>query len=246
LPASLEPVAPKARVDRSAEDVRWWPVVTVDGVCYQRATVRTPWIRPGDDLGAALADGLAPLLRNGDLAIVSEKVVVISAGLGVPVADVTVGPLARRLASWVRPTAGSRGLSIPEKMEYVVRQVGSVRMLIATALAGLTRPLGIHGVFYLVAGQKARAMDGMRPPFEDLLLPPLPPRQAHSIALQLARRLAAPVAIVDMNDRGGSIRAVSHPVISKRRLRRILADNPLGQRDTRTPIGLVRSDGLSA
>ncbi len=204
MSASLESGVSPVRNSSTAADVRWHPAVAVDGVRYRRATVRTPWIRPGDDLAEFLVDGLAPLLRNGDVAIVSEKAVVIAAGLGVPVAEVTVGPLARRLAGWVRPTAGSRGLSIPEKMEYVIRQVGRVRVLTATVLAGLTRPLGFHGVFYLVAGQKARAMDGMRPPFEDLLLPPLAPRQSRRMAVDLAQRLGAPVAIVDMNDRGGS------------------------------------------
>jgi hypothetical protein len=83
-------------------------------------------------------------------------------------------------------------------------------------------------------------MDGMRPPFEGTLIPPLAPRVAHRIARSLADRLGAPVAIVDMNDRGGSIRTLSRPVMTRRRLRRILADNPLGQRDERTPIGIVR------
>lgn len=195
--------------------VRWFPTVTVDGVRYARATVRTPWIEPGDDLGALLADRLGPLARPGDIAIVSEKAVVIAAGLGVPVADVVVSPLARRLA-------------------------GRPRLLLASALAAVTRPLGIRGAFYLVAGREARSVDGLRPPFEHLLLPSLPPGDARRRAQEMASRLGGPVAVVDMNDRGGSVRAVSHPVISARRLRRVLAGNPLGQRDTRTPIGLVR------
>lgn len=220
--------------------VRWWPTVTVGGVTYARAVVRTPLIHPGDDLGNLLVDRLGPLLRDGDLAIVSEKAVVIGAGFGVAAAGVSVSPLARRLAGWVRPTEGSRGLSIPEKMEYVIRETGRMRILAATALAAVTRPLGVRGGFYLVAGRAARGMDGMRPPFEHLLLPPLHPRVAADLAASMAARLGAPVAIVDMNDRGGSVRVLSHSVMSSRRLRKVLADNPLGQRDARTPVGLVR------
>lgn len=191
-------------------------------------------------MGAAMATALAPILQPGDVALVSEKALVISAGLGVPVDRIAVSPLARWLAGRVRPTEGSKGLSIPEKMEYVLRESGRVRLLAAVAVAGLTRPLGLRGGFYLVAGRVARAMDGLRPPFEHLLLASLSPRVAKAMALRLSARLGNPVAVIDMNDRGGSIRAVSHPVISKRRLRRALADNPLGQRDTRTPIGLIR------
>lgn len=221
-------------------DVRWFPTVTVGGRRYQRCTVRTPWLRPGDDMGAFMAAALGPVLLPGDVALVSEKALVISAGLGVPVHQVRVRPLARWLAARVRPTNGSRGLSIPEKMEYVLRQGGVARILAAVAVAGLTRPFGVRGGFYLVAGRVARAMDGLRPPFEDLLLASLSPAVAGRMARRMAVQVGVPVAVVDMNDRGGSIRAVSHPVISRRRLRRALADNPMGQRDTRTPIGVIR------
>ncbi len=220
--------------------VRWCPSVDVAGTTYARAVVRTRWIQPGDDLGDLLVSDLQSTLRSGDLAIVSEKAVTIAEGLAVPAGCVTAGAVARRLASWVRPTAGSRGLSIPEKMEYVLREAGHPRILLATATAAVTRPLGLRGGFYVIAGRVARAMDGMRPPFEHMLIPPLAPRTAHHIAESLAERLGWPVAIVDINDRGGSVRALSHPVMTRRRLRRVLADNPLGQRDERTPIGIVR------
>ncbi|MGH3666486.1 MAG: hypothetical protein ACRDU8_10445 [Egibacteraceae bacterium] len=253
MSAQLDPPGDRTDVDRpdvdrtgvQPPDLRWQPSVDVDGIRYDRAVVRTEWILPGDDLGRVLCDHVGGQVRPGDLAIVSEKVAIISAGFGVPVAQVQVSPLAQRLAGWVRPTAGSRGLSIPEKMQYVLKEAGHARILVATAIAGLTRPLGIRGAFYLVAGRPARAMDGLRPPFEELLLPSLPPGVALRMARTLAAAVGTPVAIVDMNDRGGSIRAVSHPVIAKRRLRRVLADNPLGQRDTRTPIGLVRPAGLA-
>ncbi len=224
----------------ASPEVRWFPRVNVDGVTYARAVVRTQWIQLGDDLGGILASKLKPILRRGDLAIISEKAVTIAEGLTVPATEVPASPLACRLASLVRPTDGSRGLSIPEKMEYVLQDVGHPRILLATATAALTRPLGLRGAFYIVAGRVARAMDGMRPPFEDTLIPPLAPRAARRIADALAGRLGWPVAIVDMNDRGGSIRTLSEPVMTRRRLRRVLADNPLGQRDERTPIGIVR------
>jgi hypothetical protein len=79
-------------------------------------------------------------------------------------------------------------------------------------------------------------MDGMRPPLEDVLLPPLHPR----VAREIASELGTTVAIVDINDRGGCVRAVSARRPTKRELMRILRDNPLGQRDRRTPMGIVR------
>lgn len=222
-------------------DVRTQPEVVVDGVRYQRAVATTALLVQGDDLVAVIRERLGPALQPGDLVFVSEKAMVVTQGLAVPREWVTVTPLARRLATWVRPTDGSRGLSIPEKMQYVLNEVGVARMLLATALAGLTRPFGLRGAFYVVAGRVARSMDGMRPPFEHLLLPPMPPVQAARVSRELAERLGHPLAIVDVNDRGGTIRAISHKVMTPRTLLRVLADNPLGQRDTRTPIGYVRA-----
>ncbi|MEE8600196.1 coenzyme F420-0:L-glutamate ligase [Euzebya tangerina] len=214
--------------------------VTVGGRTWRRLLVKTPWIHSGDDLETILRVSLLPHAEPNDLIVLSEKATTIALGAVVPIDTVTVGPLARRMARMVRPRGVSKGLSIPEKMQYVIDEIGRPRAVLALIAAGLTRPLGIRGAFYLVAGRRARAMDGGRPPFEHLLLPPLTPQQSHAEASALRRVLGYDVAISDMNDRGGSIRAVSGGPIPPRLLRRILADNPMGQRDARTPIGLVR------
>jgi len=83
-------------------------------------------------------------------------------------------------------------------------------------------------------------MDGMRPPFEEVLIPPIAPSVARAIAAQIAGQLGMPVAITDLSDRGGLIRAVSGPELRMRSVRDVLRDNPLRQRDHRTPIGLLR------
>lgn len=219
------------------------PDVVVGGVRYERVVATTHWIQPGEDLVPILHAHLARHVPPGGVLVVSEKAAVIATGRALPAAEVVVTPLARRLAAGVRPTEGSCGLSLPEKMQHVVDQAGRPRVVLAAAVGGVARLLGVRGAFYVVAGRVARGMDGMRPPFEHLLLPPLHPRMARSLARQMARRLGATVAIVDMNDRGGSVRAVSDRSISRWRLRRVLADNPLGQRDQRTPIGYVRAVG---
>jgi hypothetical protein len=214
--------------------------VSVSGYRYERLVVRTHWITGGEDLAAVLERYLAPLTRPGDWVIVSEKATVIASKRAVPADAVRLGRLAAFLASRVHPAEGSRGISVPEKMQFVVDRVGKVRVLAAAFVSAATRPFGIHGAFYVVAGRVARAIDGMRPPWDDLLLPPLNPRDALDIARGLEGRIGVPVAIVDINDRGGSIRAVSSPKVPRRRLGAILRDNPLGQRSEQTPIGIIR------
>lgn len=214
--------------------------VRVGGRRWRRLLVRTPWIHTGDDLKTILRVSLLPHAKPNDLVVISEKATTIALGAVVPIETVTVGPLARRMARFVRPIGVSKGLSIPEKMQYVIDAIGRPRAILALLAAGLTRPFGIRGAFYLMAGHKARAMDGGRPPFEHLLLPPLTPQRSQAHAIELSRALGFDVAIADINDRGGTIRAVSGGPIPPRLLRRILEDNPMGQRDARTPIGLIR------
>jgi F420-0:gamma-glutamyl ligase len=217
--------------------------VTVSRERYDRTVVCTPWLTAGVDLVELLRKTVVERLQPGDVVAITEKVVVVTTGRGIPAATVRPGRLATFAARHIRPIGDSRGLSIPEKMQLVIDMVGPWRVILAGAVAAATRPLGLHGPFFVVAGYIARSMDGMRPPYGDVLLPPLSPRTARSIAEQLATEIGHPVAIVDINDRGGSVRTVAGSAISKRRLAAVLADNPLGQRDQGTPIVVVHRTG---
>ena len=208
---------------------------------FERIVVRTHWFQRGEDLAAVLRRYLAPHLRPGDHAIVSETAVIAVRGRMIPAHQVRPGALATLLARYVRPTGWGQGLSVPHKMQVAIEETGRLRILAAAAAAAVTRPLGIRGVFYHVAGPGARSLDGMRAgsPYEGYVLPPLRRAEALAIARELAEALGAPVHIVDINDNGGTIRASSHP-FPWRLLLAILRDNPLGQGDRRCPIGLIR------
>jgi F420-0:gamma-glutamyl ligase len=207
---------------------------------FERTVVTTRWVQPGDDLPRLLRQVALPLCRTDSVVAISEKLVVVALGRTIPAEDVEAGRLARFLARRVRPIGDSRGLSIPEKMQYVLDQQGAVRIVAATAAGALTRPLGLRGAFYVVAGDLARSVDGMRPPYEHVLVPPLDRPEARRICRDLAADLGSPVAIVDINDRGGAVRATSPGLIDAATLLGALRDNPLGQRDQATPIVIVR------
>ncbi len=216
-------------------------IVQVDGIDYLRTVVTTRWLTPRDDLAEAIRQGVEGIARRGDTIVVTEKVAILLTGRSIPIADYQPGRVARVLAQQVRPRPGSRGLSVPEKMEYVLRHSGKVRLLLAVAASAITRPLGLHGIFYRIAGGLARDIDGARPPFDDVLLPPLDGEVARALCARLETSLGTGVAIVDINDFGGRVRATSEHSLPAGLLHRVFADNPLGQRDQRTPIGVVRA-----
>ena len=223
---------------RPARDLSWSSRTCAER-SYSRAPIQVPWLHAGDDLADILASHVCLLEANDTLAV-SEKVAVLLTGRAIPISTVRPRRLAVVLASRVRPRCGSRGLSVPEKMEYVLRSVGTARVLGAVIASALTRPLRVHGAFYRIAGDVARDIDGGRPPYEDLLFPPLATDEAEQLCAELEGAVGVGIAIVDMNDFGGTIRATSSRALSAPVLQEILADNPLRQRLASTPFAIVR------
>ena len=235
-------VVPEVGAASVAPGYARFSIVRVGGQAFERVVVHTHWFRRGEDLAALLRRYLGPYLRRGDHAVISETAVIAVRGRMIPVEQVRPGRMAAVLARYVRPTGWGPGLSVPHKMQVAIEETGALRILAAAAAAAVTRPLGIRGVFYHVAGRSARSLDGMRPgsPYEGYVIPPLRPAEALAIARELAGALGVPVHIVDINDNGGTIRASSHP-FPWRLLLAILRDNPLGQGTRCSPIGLVRA-----
>jgi F420-0:gamma-glutamyl ligase len=223
---------------RPARDLSWSHRMGA-GRHYARAPIQVPWLHAGDDLSVILSSH-ASLFDENDTLAVSEKVVVLLTGRAIPISTMAPRRLAVVLAGRVRPRCGSRGLSVPEKMEYVLRSVGTARVLGAVIASALTRPLRVHGAFYRIAGDVARDIDGGRPPYEDLLFPPLATDEAEQLCAELEGAVGVGIAIVDMNDFGGTIRATSSRALSAPVLQEILADNPLRQRLASTPFAIVR------
>ncbi|HXV93679.1 MAG TPA: coenzyme F420-0:L-glutamate ligase [Pseudonocardia sp.] len=225
--------------------------VEAGGRRWRRVLLRTPWLGEDDDLGAVVADALAGVRcggpRPGDVVAIAEKVAVVTSGRAVDADVVRPGPLAHLLARAVRPVGDSRGLSLPRKMQYVVAEVGRPRVVLAALAAALTRPFGRRGVFYRVAGDVARDLDGLRGAYPQTLLPPLRPAEAALLGHHLASRLGRVVAIVDVNDRGGSVRSVSAGGPDPGVVLAALVDNPHGDEAASTPVVLLRPlDALAA
>ncbi|WP_020580352.1 hypothetical protein [Actinopolymorpha alba] len=179
--------------------------------------------------------------QAGDTITISEKVALLLTGRTVAVDDIAVGWTARVLSKFIRPQfGGALGLAVPAKMQYVMNVVGKTRVFAAAGAAAFTRPFGVHGTFFRLAGPFARDVDGGVSPYETLLFPPFDSDEAAILCAQLEEATGVGVAIVDMNDFGGSIRAVSPKSRSAAELADVLADNPHRQKYTSTPFLIIR------
>jgi F420-0:gamma-glutamyl ligase-like protein len=220
-----------------------WTEREIAGVRWRRGTIRTPFLTADDDLPAVLDRATAGHRRPGDVVCVSEKVSILLTGRAVDTSGIKVGRLARTLAGRVRPmTPGDYGMGVPTKMQYLQDQIGTPRMVAAAGAHAVLRPFGVRGMFYRVAGPLAKYLDGGHAPYWDTLFPPLSPDAADRLATECAERLGdgVAVAIVDVNDRDGTVRGRSAGVPATDTVRAVLRDNPMGQTEKQTPVVLVR------
>jgi F420-0:gamma-glutamyl ligase len=216
---------------------------SLDGRVYARHPVRTHLVTAVDtDAGAVVARYVGPLGADVVLVAVSERMVAITQGRAYPIAEIRPGPLARLLERFVTRPGYGIGLGSAETMELAIREVGTPRILLAAAASAITRPFGVHGVFYRVAGSQAKAIDGPTsytiPPYNQAAT--LGPKDPDGSARAIAAAIDAPVAIIDANDAGCALLGAS-PGVDRRFVERLFTDNPLGQAREQTPICVVRS-----
>jgi len=213
----------------------------LNGVVYARHPVRTHLVTDGDDAPQVVTRYVGTIGDDVRLVAVSERMVAITQGRSYPITEIRPGRLARFLERHVTRPGYGIGLGSAETMELAIREVGAPRILLAAAASALTRPFGVHGVFYRVAGPQAKAIDGPTaytiPPYNQAAT--LGPRNPDGAARTIAAAVGAPVAIIDANDAGCAVLGAS-PGVDRRFVERLFADNPLGQAREQTPICLVR------
>lgn len=222
-------------------------VIRVDGVRYRRLALKTPLVHREDNLGEILSEAAGPFLEEGDILVVTEKVVAITQGRAMPVADVKPSLLARFLSRFVSRTPYGIGLAMPETMECALKECGRARILLAAAVGALGKLLKKKGWFYEVAGLQAAGIDGpcacTIPPYNSwIVLSPLDPDEAARRIFSTLRTEGCPlraVVIADCNDLGGNLIGQSGEV-DLALLQKVMADNPLGQGDDQTPAGIIR------
>ena len=219
-------------------------IIEVDGVQYRRLPIVTHLITDKDNIcDVAERYGKPVLCEPGDVLFISEKCVACTQKRAIPLEDIHPRKLAVKLSKHVTKTPHGIGLGMPETMEMALRESGTPRILFAAAVSVIGKKL-FHkkGWFYSVAGYRAKSIDGpchnTIPPYNHYVV--LGPLKPDKVAKQIAERIGFGVCVVDINDMAGEILGVSDKKLSKKLYARILKDNPLGQDDQQTPMGVIR------
>ena len=150
--------------------------------------------------------------------------------------------LARYLCQFVLKSKYGIGLANPFTMELAFRQAGTLRILFASAVAAVTKPFGIRGLFYIVAGNDVNAIDGpcefAIPPYNEYAK--MAPKKSSRVADKLKKQLGVDVVVIDANDLGVNILGKSTRKITDAFCKGVFKDNPIGQSTEQTPLCIVR------
>jgi asparagine synthase (glutamine-hydrolysing) len=231
--------------------------IEVQGREYRRYPIRTPLFASGDAYATKIAGcvrafmDVIPPKKHKWFVVVSEKIVAISQGRSYFIWDIKPGFFARHLSKFVRRTPYGIGLGSPWTMQLAIQEVGLPRILLASVAAMITKPLGIKGLFYTIAGREAAAIDGpteysLYPSNVSAKLAPLDPHGS-AISIKIAieqvltereREYFNGAVIIDANDIGRNVLGNSTDLESDY-VAEIFADNPMGQSNEQTPVVFV-------
>jgi hypothetical protein len=214
----------------------------VGDTLYERILFKTHFIKPGEDMVETVSRYTGGYLQPGDVIFVSDKALANSQKRAIHIQDIRPGFFARLLYRFVYSSAAGRGIGTPEKMQVAIEQVGLLRLLLAAFLSFITKIFGIRGVFYKIVGEKVRGIDGMSggpkgPYWEYVILPSAEPSR---VAERISQRTGFPAIIADINDLDGHIMGYSEDKLKEWDFEEILRDNPMGQENSQTPIGILR------
>ncbi len=218
--------------------------IEVDGCKYSRLPIKTKVVMNDDDIIEVVKEFAADYLQDGDILFITEKIVACTQNRAIPMKDINPRWLAKFLSKFVKKTPYGIGLGIPETMEMALRECGVIKILFAAFISVIGKMLHKDGWFYIIAGEKARAIDGpcdcTLPPYNNYVV--LAPLNADCVAESVAKSINKDVKVVitDINDLGGNILGASSSNLNREKLAEILKDNPLGQCSEQTPMGIIR------
>lgn len=217
--------------------------IMIDGINYDRLPIKTHLIDFGEDLFAVLKKYIAPEFKEDDWIAISEKVISVCQNNVRHISTVKAGFLAKLIVKGVKKYPNDVGFSRPEKMQVAIESTSRLRIILAMIIGSIGKILGIHGLFWRIAGNRVSEIDGFNPdamyPYTEYAI--LPPKNPLLVVQEIENKLGYPAVIIDGNNINVKVIAKSKGVkLDEKKVRLILLDNPMGQDDEMTPFIIVR------
>jgi hypothetical protein len=203
--------------------------------------VRTPLVRPGDDLIALIQRAIRGIARAGDVLAVSETAVAIAQKQAVAAEYVRPSKIAYALS---RRAGALATVNQPESLQIVIDQAGAWKVLYASVLHVAGRLIGHRGIFYEIMGEAITAIDGYTgtlPPFERMIV--FAPQNPDAFAQSVYERTGIDCAVVDANDLEKAKVLGASANVRRNNVEAALLSNPHGNGDEQTPIVVLKWRG---
>lgn len=229
------------------------PSIKVGNKTYLRTLIKTEVFEKGTDYVNKIVGYVTQSINKLSqkkkwFVVVSEKAIAVSQGRSYFLWEIKPSFFAKFLSKFVKRTPYGIGLGSPWTMELALREAGIVKILAATVVSALTKPFGVKGVFYQVAGREVASIDG---PTEYSLYPSnvsakLGPKDPRGTAEEITEAIKLKekdgnfdgVVIIDANDLGRDI-LTNTTSLKDKEIEEIFRDNPMGQGREQTPITVV-------
>ena len=219
-------------------------ITGLSGRKYDRFAIQTHFVQRGESQAELVRRYVMPLYEPGDILSFGAKVMCMCVQSVRTKDEVRPGFWANLLWRFAGINHTGVGMHEPYKLQLVIDMCGLPRVLLAAFLSAITRPFGVHGVFYKVCGKGVGGIDGFyfRSSFDvykNLAL--INPANAEELCEKLSREVGIPVVLMDANDiQRDQLGKSSNMPLSDAELQEAMKDNPSGQGDELTPLILIR------
>ena len=215
-----------------------------DGSRYDRFAIRTHFVEVGESQVALVEKYVLPLYQAGDVLSFGAKVMAMCTRNVKTREEVKPGFWANFLWRFAGINHTGVGMHEPYKLQLVIDMCGLPRVLLAAVVSAVTRPFGVHGLFYKICGKGVGGIDGFyfRSSFDRykqlaLINPPNPVELCNA----LEKETGIPVVLMDANDiEQNQLGKCDDFPLTDEEIQDAMADNPSGQGDELTPLILIR------
>lgn len=217
--------------------------IVVGDKVYLRHAVKTHFVKPNESYIDIVKQYVTPIYNPGDIISISEKIIAMCQNRIIYKNNIKLSFWAKFLSKFVNVTPAGEAVGNPYKMQLAIESSGLLRILFAAACAAVTRPFGIKGVFYKIAGNGVSGIDGFCTDafecYNEMGI--LNPSDPDKVCNEIRDKLGIECIIVDANDLNievlGRSNGISH---DEEYLKAMIKDNPAGQGGQQTPITLIR------
>lgn len=215
-----------------------------NGRKYERFAIHTHFVEKGEDQAELVRRYVLPIFQPGDCLSFTAKVMGMCTGNVRTLEDTHPGFWAKKLAPFAGHNSTGIGMHQPYKMQLVIEICGLPRVLFAAAVSAVTRPFGVHGLFYKICGHDVAGIDGFYPDssFEVYhSMGVINPTNSPELCDELEKKTGVPVVVMDANDFDQNQLGKGHNFpLTDDEIQDAMRDNPSGQGSELTPFILIR------